>query len=81
MLTITISRVRGRRHVIRMVEEENLQILILAKAIPALLFLTPINTVLNLHKWNCYKYRSKFYSHIASHHMCAYGTHVYIQYV
>lgn len=44
-------------------------------------FLTTINTVLNLHKWNCWKYRSKSYSHIATHHMCAYGTRVYIQYV
>lgn len=66
---------------ITMAEEENLQTLILAKAIPALLFLTPINTDLNLHKWNCYKYRSKSYSYRASYHMCAYGTHVYIQYV
>lgn len=64
----------------RMAEEESLQILIPVKTIPVFPFRTPINTVLNLHKWNSYKYRSKSSSHTASQHMCAYGTHVHIQY-
>lgn len=50
MLTTAIIRVGSRIHALRMVEEENLQIVIHAKAIPMPLFLPPINTVLNLHK-------------------------------
>lgn len=64
----------------RMVEEESVQTVFLVKAFPVFLFLTPINTLLNLNKWNCYRYRSKSSSHIASQHMCAYGAHIYIQY-
>lgn len=65
----------------RMVEEESVQTVILVEAIPVFLSPTPTNTLLNLNKWNCYRYRSKYSSHIASQHMCAYGAHVYIQYV
>lgn len=43
--------------------------------------LTPVNTILNLHKGHWCKHRSRTYSHIASYHTCPHGTHVYIQYV